>query len=181
MIDLLRMLPALYPAPPAEDGEGRERPALFDLIRLQAMIYEESRRLQDLLFERLLAPAARPAEGGEGAGAIPAILRRAQLLVLKHPVAAQAAFAALIAEGRRFAATPEGTEWAAALAGSDLVRRGRQVWDAVGMNMLEDDPDAILPSAYLEALLRAARSPDLEDALRGLYDAAKGDPLGAAR
>ncbi|WP_437570958.1 hypothetical protein [Sorangium sp. So ce542] len=185
MIDLLRMLPALYPAPPAEDGEDRERPALFDLIRLQAMIYEESRRLQDLLFERLLAPAARPAEGGDGAGAsagaIPAILRRAQLLVLKHPVAAQAAFAALIAEGRRFAATPEGAEWAAALAGSDLVRRGRQVWDAVGMNMLEDDPDAILPSAYLEALLRAARSPDLETALRGLYDAAKGDPLGAAR
>ncbi|AUX28302.1 uncharacterized protein SOCE836_003720 [Sorangium cellulosum] len=101
--------------------------------------------------------------------------------MLKHPVAAQAAFAALIAEGRRFAATPEGAEWAAALAGSDLVRRGRQVWDAVGMNMLEDDPDAILPSAYLEALLRAARSPDLEAALRGLYDATKGDPLGAAR
>ncbi|AUX28303.1 uncharacterized protein SOCE836_003730 [Sorangium cellulosum] len=70
MIDLLRMLPALYPAPPAEDGGARERPALFDLIRLQAMIYEESRRLQDLLFERLLAPAAAgPGEGGEGARA----------------------------------------------------------------------------------------------------------------
>lgn len=185
MIDLLRMLPALYRAPPAEEGEPRERTSLFDLIRLQAMIYEESRRLQDLLLERLLAPAARPPEGseeaGDSAGPIPEILRRAQRLVLKHPVAAQAAFAALIAEGRRFAETPEGAAWAAALAGSDLVRRGRQVWDAVGMNMLEDDPDAILPSAYLEALLRAARSPDLEATLRGLYDAAKGDPLGAAR
>ncbi|WP_437968046.1 hypothetical protein WMF04_01535 [Sorangium sp. So ce260] len=187
MIDLLRMLPALYRAPPAEEGAPRER-SLFDLIRLQAMIYEESRRLQDLLLERLLAPAARPAMGGEGgegtedgAGPVAELLRRAQLLVLKHPVAAQAAFAALIAEGRRFAETPEGAAWAAALAGSDLVRRGRQVWDAVGMNMLEDDPDAILPSAYLEALLRAARSPDLEATLRGLYDATKGDPLGAAR
>src|SRR5580693_1180923 len=115
MIDLLRLLsPA---APPPARAAPPSPPPLLDLIRLQAMMYEESRRIHDLLFDRLIAPAFRPAEdAGEGAaedGALGEILRRAQLLLLKHPVAAQAAFAALIAEGRRFAATPEGAEWAA--------------------------------------------------------------------
>src|SRR5580704_13030669 len=112
MIDLLRLL-----APPAAALPASSRPPaappLFDLIRLQAMIYEESRRIHDLLFDRLIAPALRPGEDADEGparsapdGELGAILRRAQLLLLKHPVAAQAAYAALIAEGRRFAATP---------------------------------------------------------------------------
>src|SRR5580704_17645495 len=100
MIDLLRLL-----APPAAALPASSRPpappALFDLIRLQAMICEESRRIHDLLFDRLIAPALRPeedaTEGSTADGELGAILRRAQLLLLKHPVAAQAAYAALIA------------------------------------------------------------------------------------
>src|SRR5580692_407187 len=128
MIDLLRLLSPAAP-PPARAAQPSP-PPLFDLIRLQAMIYEESRRIHDLLFDRLIAPALRPAEDAEEGPApdteLSAILRRAQLVLLKHPVAAQAAYAALIAEGRRFAATPEGAEWAAALAGSEELRRGRR-------------------------------------------------------
>src|ERR1700759_2472443 len=130
---------------------------------------------------RVLAGAHRaPSAGGPSPGGPPSaqddqlapLLRGVQLLLLKHPVAAQAAFAALIAEGRRFAATPEGAEWSAALAGSDPGHRGRRVWDAVSLNMLEDDPATIIPSTYLEALLRAARSADLEGLLGRLHDAA---------
>ncbi|WP_437899290.1 hypothetical protein [Sorangium sp. So ce124] len=162
-------------------------PSMFDWIRIQALIYEEMRRIQDLLIERLVAPAMRASARGpdsaggaappEGATADPRegeivdVLRRAQLLLLRHPVAAQAAFSALIAEGRRFAATPEGAAWTAALASSDLLRHGRRVWDAVSLNLLEEDPETIVPSAYLEALLRAAKSADLDGLLSALRDA----------
>jgi hypothetical protein len=187
MIDLLRMLAELYRPRPAEGRAPRAEPSLYDLLRLQGMIYEESKRIYDLLFDHVIAPSGMPAAGDEPAGAAPRaddlseLLRRAQLLLLKYPVAAQAAFAALIAEGRRFAATPEGAEWAAALAGSDLVRQGRRVWDAVTMNMLEENPNTVVPSAYLEALLRAARSTDLEGTLRRLHEATKEGPVGTIR
>jgi hypothetical protein len=184
MIDLLRLL---APPPAAPPPASAAPPPLFDIIRLQAMIYEESRRIHDLLFDRLIGPALRPADDAEEGpapdGQLSAILRRAQLLLLKHPVAAQAAYAALIAEGRRFAATPEGAEWASALAGSEELRRSRRVWDAVGMNLLEDDPATIVPSRYLEALLGAARSADLTALLRGLHGGPRAgeDDRGPAR
>jgi hypothetical protein len=170
MIDVLRLLTGAYRAPPASPP-----PSAFDFIRLQAMIYEESRRIHDLLCERLLPRVTPPSAEADPADAeLSALLRRAQALLFKHPIAAQAAFAALIAEGRRFAATPEGAEWAEALAGSALVHEGRRVWDAVGMNMLEDDPATIIPSAYLEALFQAARSANL-DGLLGRVQERHGD------
>ncbi|MDC0683644.1 hypothetical protein [Sorangium atrum] len=160
---------------------------MFDWIRVQALIYEEVRRIHDLLVERLVAPALHSsARGPDGAaGAVPPegatadprerevvdVLCRAQLLLFRHPVAAQAAFSTLIAEGRRFAATPEGAAWTAALASSDLLRHGRRVWDAVSLNLLEEDPETIVPSAYLEALLSAAKSADLDGLLNALRDA----------
>ena len=52
MIDLLRILSETYRAPPAPGPP----PSLFDLIRLQAMIHEESKRIHDLLLDRLMAP-----------------------------------------------------------------------------------------------------------------------------
>lgn len=184
MIEMLRVLAGAYRAPPAA-GASPEAPSLFDFIRLQALVHEESRRLRDLLFERLIAPAPREADDAAtstGDDELAGILRRAQLLLLKHPIAAQAAFAGLIAEGRRFAATPEGAEWSAALAGSELVHQGRRVWDAVSLNMLEDNPGTIIPSTYLEALLRAARAADLEGLLARLHDAPRaGERDGAVR
>lgn len=168
-------------------------PSLFDLIRLQALIHEESLRIRDLVIERLIAPAvhaAAHAPAGSPPGSakpdprgaeIVDLLRRIQMTMLKHPIAAQAAFAALVAEGRRFAATPEGAEWREALASSELLTHTRRVWDAVSLNMLEDSPDTIIPSAYLEALLRAARSPELEELLRSLHHKTDGGRDGAAR
>ena len=161
-------------------GSKASSPSLFDFIRLQAMIYEESRRMHDLLFRYLLDAGRDPSPDGHE-GELVDLLRRAQLVLLKHPIAAQAAFAALVAEGRRFAATPEGAEWMTALSGSDLVLRLGRVWEAVSLSMLEDDPDTIIPSAYLEALLKAARSPALDEILRKLHTPMKGDEHGAPR
>src|SRR4051794_40342864 len=42
-------------------------PSLFDWIRLQGLIYEESRRIQDIFFERIIAPGVRAAAPRESA------------------------------------------------------------------------------------------------------------------
>ncbi len=92
-------------------------------------------------------------------------LQNAHRLLLKHPVAARAAFRALAAEGRRFAATPEGKQWAARLAGSDLMRRGRSLWEVATLGMLEERSTQMLPTQLLDALCHAVARPDLEPAL----------------
>jgi hypothetical protein len=170
-------------------------PSVFDWIRLQALIYEESWRIQDIVLERVIAPALRASRQPDGQqsarsveakpdpreAAVVEMLRRAQILLLRYPIAAQAAFAALVAEGRRFAETPEGAAWRDALASSDLLRSGRRVWDAVSFNMLEDNPGTIIPSAYLEALLRAAKTADIDSLLQALHDVVSGGARAAAR
>ena len=87
------------------------------------------------------------------------LFHSASLLVLKHPVAAQAAFFALITEGRRFAATPEGQRWRTALASSEFVRRGRALWETSLLNLLEDDAEAVLPASLKELIVWAASRP----------------------
>lgn len=94
------------------------------------------------------------------------LLRAASAAVLKHPIAAQAIFAGLVAEGRRFAETEEGRRWKAALADSEFVRRARALWEGSVFNLLEDSADAVLPSAIFDALVQAASRPDLPALLR---------------
>ncbi len=141
----------------------------FDAIRLQSLIFEESHRIRNLLLDALggrgpARPDPPPPEEWTDADVL-RLLDQAQGVLLRHPVAAQAGFAALVAEGRRFAGTPEGARWAAVLAGSELMQRARWVWETTSLNLLEEDPDTLVPSTYLEALLRASETPDLEAVL----------------
>jgi hypothetical protein len=99
---------------------------------------------------------------------LPALLRALSTLVLQHPIASQAVFSALVAEGRRFGATPQGRQWRDALANSELVRRGRMLWEGSVLNLLEDNPDAVIPSAIFDAILQAVMRPDLPAVLRDL-------------
>ncbi len=89
------------------------------------------------------------------------VLEAAQIALLKHPVAAQAAMRALVAEGRQFAQTPVGRRWHARLANSELVRRGRTLWQGSVLNVLEETSEAFIPSALLDAILGALTSGDL--------------------
>jgi hypothetical protein len=98
------------------------------------------------------------------------ILNAARRAIQAHPIAAQAIFAALAAEGRRFAETPEGREWKERLAGSDLLERARLVWDTVSLTAITEDASEPLPSAYLEGVLRAAAVDALEPLLSRLFD-----------
>lgn len=97
------------------------------------------------------------------------ILREAQYLLLAHPVAAQAAFSAFVAEGRRFAETSAGRAWSERLAGSELMQKGRVAWEVVTMKLLEESPPDVLPQAYVQALAKAAASPELEPLLSRLF------------
>jgi hypothetical protein len=112
----------------------------------------------------LRAPGGDPAE----------LLRRLQLTILRHPVAAQAAFAALIAEGRRFARTTAGAAWQRSLTRSPLLRRARAPWDAATLWMLEDGTPNVLPSGFVDALCTVAQGVDLEAVvdrlMRGLLE-----------
>ncbi len=103
------------------------------------------------------------------------LLRGALRLLLRHPVAAQAAFRALVAEGRAFAETPEGARLRERLGASELIRRGRVVWDVVSLNLLEEHPDGALPSQYLDALVMTAGAANLEEKLAGLFAEQGGD------
>lgn len=101
--------------------------------------------------------------------ALTATLRRLQEAILLHPVAAQALFFALVQEGRAFARTEEGQQWLARLDGSELMTRSRVLWDALTVRALEDDPDTVLPTAVLEALVKAAMDVGIEKVGAALF------------
>lgn len=93
------------------------------------------------------------------------LLTELRWLALKHTLAARAAWRALRAEGRRFAATPEGRAWCQRLAGSELIRRGQLIWEVGTANALDADDEQVLPSALIDAFTRAAARRDLDGAL----------------
>lgn len=80
------------------------------------------------------------------------IILRAQALVLTHPVAAQAAWSALVAEGRRAAQSPEGAALRRKLATAPILPRLRELLELGTLNALEADPTGPLPSDFLELL-----------------------------
>lgn len=98
------------------------------------------------------------------------LLREAQLALLRHPVPSQAVIRALVAEGRRFARTPEGRQWALRLAGSELVRRGRAAWEGSALGMFEETSDTMLPSSLVDAIVSALARADLTALMRGVLD-----------
>jgi len=104
------------------------------------------------------------------------VIARGNRAVLKHPVAVQAAYRALVAEGRRFAKTDEGTMWRARLEASDAIRRASPLWEAATLNVLETSGDAALPSQLIELVAQALSHAGVEKIAAALSDA-----LGARR
>lgn len=101
-------------------------------------------------------------------------LRALQRVVLRHPVAARAAFAALRAEGRAFARTAEGARWSHALRHSPAVAQARVAFDATTLGALDGGADGVLPGAFVDALVQAGASDDLTGLLSRVF--ALGDP-----
>jgi hypothetical protein len=101
--------------------------------------------------------------------ALTVLLREAQFLLIKHPIAALSLFRAFVEEGRAFARTAEGRRWKERLAGSELIRRGRVVWEVGTLNLLSEHAPTVLPSKLLDAVIAAANVVDLEPTLARLF------------
>jgi hypothetical protein len=111
---------------------------------------------------------------------VAAALGQLQKLAFSHPVAMQALFRAFVEEGRRFARTKEGREWAHRLAGSDFVRQGRVVWDSVTLNAFDDREETVLPTAIVDAYTKAIASDDLHALLTSLLQSSLLEPTGTS-
>ena len=98
-----------------------------------------------------------------------ALLRALQRAMLTHPVAAQTAFTALMAEGRRFGETPDGRRWKERLVKSALLQQACYVFDLTTLGMLEEQSGSSLPSSYLDALFMVAASGDADALLNQLF------------
>jgi hypothetical protein len=107
------------------------------------------------------------------------LLHQLQRVLLIHPVACQAAFTALVAEGRRFAETDEGRVWRDRLIGSALLREVRLTFDLSTLGLLEEEAGAALPSSYLDALFMIASGGDTDAVLnQAFWNGIEGRPDG---
>jgi hypothetical protein len=104
------------------------------------------------------------------------LLRAGQDLLWRNPTAARTLIQALVAEGRRFAQTPEGEHLKSTLASSDLVERGRMIWQAFGLDAFIGEDPSTTPSDWLELVLETFQNSDLESTLSTLMveEAARG-------
>ncbi len=147
---------------------------VFDLARLHYRTLDQVVTFCLQKAEQLLAPLrrtnAKETAPPEPEDELSSLLRDAQLLLLKYPVAAQAAFRAFVAEGRRFAETEEGKRWKGELAGSELIRRGRVVWEVGTLNILEEHAETAIPGKVVDAIVQATAERALEPLLARLFE-----------
>ena len=89
-------------------------------------------------------------------------LRDGQRLLNSSPELARIAVQACVAEGRRFAQTPEGARWKEALSRSELMGRGRLIWKAYGLDVLLEDAPELVPLDWLDSFVALIGNADLE-------------------
>jgi hypothetical protein len=94
------------------------------------------------------------------------LLMNARRAVLSHPAAAKSLHDLLVAEGRRYAATPEGADLRERLAGSEAVGHLRRIWEALSLNVLEGPaPASGVPDAWAELLADVVAGQALHDSV----------------
>jgi len=93
-----------------------------------------------------------------------------QRVIFKYPMATQAAFSALVAEGRRFASTPEGRDLALRLTSAKEMDRARMLWEVLSMSAFTEQYDGPLPSLFVETLVRTLKTQHLEPLLTRLFE-----------
>jgi hypothetical protein len=115
---------------------------------------------------------------GEGVNGVPeskkdaealATLARLRRAMLRYPMAVQAGFSALAAEGRAFADTPDGADWRRRLGYAKAMGHGRMVWETLSLGSFTEKPDGPLPSAMIDALATTLRRRHIEPLLARLF------------
>jgi hypothetical protein len=127
----------------------RIREAILDLVEHQA---------PQLLPE--------PPEGGGTERTTYELLIGIRRAVLGNPAAARSLHDLLVAQGHRYAETPDGAQLRDALASSDAVENLRLVWETVSLNVL-DGPAATgcAPNAWAALLADTVVGNGLDDAI----------------
>lgn len=100
-------------------------------------------------------------------------LRSLQDALWRHPVAVQAAYSALVREGREFAKTAEGARLLDGLSRSPALAKTRMVWEVLSLSAFVEKPDGALPSVFADALVRAIKVNAIEPVLSRLFERRK--------
>ena len=96
------------------------------------------------------------------------LLVGARRAVLGNPVAARRLHDLLVAEGRRYANTPEGARLRDALVTSEAVENLRRVWETLSLNVLDGPaPPNGAPDAWADLLADAVVGRGLDDSVLG--------------
>lgn len=96
------------------------------------------------------------------------LLRECQRFLIENPKAARTIARALVAEGRQFEQTDEGQRWKAIANESELVKRGRLIWQAYGLDTMVNEDPALTPSEWLDLIMDILDHVDLEAILSTL-------------
>jgi hypothetical protein len=159
--------PPLAPRPAAQIDYPRLQHHIHWFDGLLRLYRAAARALADQVI--LGQPDDDPAAPDAAPDPLIDIARRAHRILLEHPVAAKAAYAALAEQGRVYAATREGAELRARLVRSHRLRRASLVWRSLTMGMLDDQDPGELPSTYLDNLMRVIDLAGLEQLLGRLH------------
>jgi hypothetical protein len=93
-----------------------------------------------------------------------------QRAIFKYPLAIQAGFSALVAEGRAFAETSEGADWRDRLSRARALGRARMVWEVLSLSAFTEHYDGLLPGVFADTLVRALKIRHLEPALSKIFE-----------
>lgn len=96
-----------------------------------------------------------------------ALLQRA---IFKYPMAVQAAFETLVAEGRSFAETDEGKRWRERLLSAKQTGRLRMVWEVLSLGAFTERSEGLLPSVFVDSLVRILTREHLEPLLSRVFE-----------
>ena len=159
--------------PPGHAGQPRGLRTRADPMSPEVLIgmLAELERIRELtlnLIERE-TPRLLPTPPDEDSGTertVFDLLLGARRAVLGNPAAARGLHDLLVAEGRRYANTPDGARLRDALATSEAVENLRRVWETVSLNVL-DGPAApnAAPDAWAELLADAVIGHGLDDSI----------------
>jgi hypothetical protein len=90
--------------------------------------------------------------------------------LLRYPMVVQRVFSALVAEGKRFAETPEGAALRDRLLASKSTASARMLWELLTAHSFTEDSFTVLPSAFVERLVQLIAVRGLEPLVSRVFE-----------